>query len=131
MFFSKVSRSAWGSGKLVLFAVTGGVVAIGAPSAVAGIGGLPAGALTSADALSVAPSSAADVGADSPGVSAGDFDGSLSLCARVELTADSVDGDPSVPPESVGSDVEGSPGGFLSSAAASFELGEAVTWAQI
>ena len=113
----------------MLFAVTGGVVAIGALSAVAGIGGPLAGALTSADASSVAPSSAADVGADSPGVSAGDFDGSLSFCARVELTADTVDGESSAPPESVGNVVEDSPGGFLSSAAASVELGEAVTWA--
>ena len=114
---------------LVLLAVTGGVVASGALSAAAGMEGLPAGALTSADALSVAPSSATDVGADPPGASAGDLDGSLSFCARVELTADAADGESSASPESVGNVVEDAPGGFLSSAAVSVELGEAVTWA--
>ena len=70
-----------------------------------------------------------DVSADPPGASAGDLDGSLFFCARVELTADAGDGESSAPPELAGIAAEDSPGGLLPSAAASVELGEAVTWA--
>ena len=126
---------------------------IGVPASVAGAGESPVGAHIPSDVSSFVSLGAAsagadasgasargvnespcvegpsDVSADPPGASAGDLDGSFSFCARVELTADAVDGESSASPESVGNVVEDSPGGFLSSAAASVELGEAVTWA--